>query len=172
MKRNEQKVENTWKTEDIFKDEAAFLACLDTCKKLGNELCAYDGKLNDAANLLSFLKGYEKLVCLLDDCLGYASLLSDQDTANAHNQGLKGKANSIAVEIYTQLSFSDVQIMSIEDLEAFYLAEPILERYRVYLEEVCRLKEHVLSESEEKLMASSSMMADTPYSIFGMLNKI
>ena len=56
MKRNEQKVENTWKTEDIFKDEAAFLACLDTCKKLGNELCAYDGKLNDAANLLSFLK--------------------------------------------------------------------------------------------------------------------
>ena len=28
MKRNEQKIENTWKTEDIFKDEAAFLACL------------------------------------------------------------------------------------------------------------------------------------------------
>lgn len=40
MKRNEQKIENTWKTEDIFKDEAAFLACLDTCKELGNELCA------------------------------------------------------------------------------------------------------------------------------------
>ena len=56
MKRNEQKVENTWKTEDIFKDEAAFLACLDTCKELGNELCAYDGKLKDASNLLSFLK--------------------------------------------------------------------------------------------------------------------
>lgn len=35
MKRNEQKIENTWKTEDIFKDEAAFLACLDTCKELG-----------------------------------------------------------------------------------------------------------------------------------------
>ena len=33
MKRNEQKIENTWRTEDIFKDEAAFLACLDTCKE-------------------------------------------------------------------------------------------------------------------------------------------
>ena len=88
MKRNEQKVENTWKTEDIFKDEEAFLACLNTCKELGNELFTYDGKLDSASNLLSFLKGYEKLVCLLDDCLGYASLLSDQDTANAHNQGL------------------------------------------------------------------------------------
>ena len=65
MKRNEQKIENTWKTEDIFKDEAAFLACLDTCKELENELCAYDGKLKDASNLLSFLKGYEKLTCLL-----------------------------------------------------------------------------------------------------------
>lgn len=170
MKRNEQKIENTWRTEDIFKDEAAFLACLDTCKELGNELCACDGKLDDASNLLSFLKGYEKLTCLLDDCLGYSSLLSDQDTADAHHQELKGKANALAVEVFTRLSFSDVQIMQIENLESFYASEPILERYRVYLEEVCRLKEHVLSQTEEKLMASSSLMQDTPYSIFGMLN--
>lgn len=60
--------------------------------------------------------------------------------------------------------------MQIENLESFYASEPILERYRVYLEEVCRLKEHVLSQTEEKLMASSSLMQDTPYSIFGMLN--
>ena len=65
MKRNEQKVGNIWKTEDIFKDEAASLACLDTCKELGNELCVYDGKLGNASNLLAFLKGYEKLTCLL-----------------------------------------------------------------------------------------------------------
>ena len=67
MKRNEQKVGNIWKTEDIFKDEAASLACLDTCKELGNELCNYDGKLGNASNLLAFLKGYEKLTCLLGD---------------------------------------------------------------------------------------------------------
>jgi len=65
VKRNEQKVGNIWKTEDIFKDEAASLAFLDTYKELGNELCDYDGKLGNASNLLSFLKGYEKLTCLL-----------------------------------------------------------------------------------------------------------
>ena len=65
MKRNEQKVGNIWKTEDIFKDEAASLAFLDTCKELGNELCDYDGKFGNASNLLAFLKGYEKLTCLL-----------------------------------------------------------------------------------------------------------
>ena len=67
MKRNEQKVGNIWKTEDIFKDEAASLAFLDTYKELGNELCNYDGKLGNASNLLAFLKGYEKLTCLLGD---------------------------------------------------------------------------------------------------------
>ena len=67
MKRNEQKVGNICKTEDIFKDEAASLAFLDTYKELGNELCDYDGKLGNASNLLSFLKGYEKLTCLLGD---------------------------------------------------------------------------------------------------------
>ena len=67
MKRNEQKVGNIWKTEDIFKDEAASLAFLDTYKELENELCDYDGKLGNASNLFSFLKGYEKLTCLLGD---------------------------------------------------------------------------------------------------------
>jgi oligoendopeptidase F len=67
VKRNEQKVGNIWKTEDIFKDEAASLAFLDTYKELGNELCDYDGKLGNASNLLWFLKGYEKLTCLLGD---------------------------------------------------------------------------------------------------------
>lgn len=170
MKRSEQKVENTWKTEDIFESKEAFLDCLSTCKSLGDELSGYNGKLDNASNLLSFLKGYEKISCLLDDCMGYASLLADQDTANAHHQELKGKANSVAVEIFTKLSFSDVQIMQIENLEDYYTSEPILERYRVYLDEVCRLKGHTLSEKEEKLLASSSMMADAPYSIFGMLN--
>lgn len=77
VKRNEQKKENTWKTEDIFKDEETFLDCLASCEKLGDELSGYNGKLDTARNLLSFLKGYEKLSCLLDDCLGYASLLAD-----------------------------------------------------------------------------------------------
>lgn len=47
----------------------------------------------------------------------------------------------LVVEIFTQLPFSDVQIMEINNLEFFYASEPMLERYRVYLEEVCHLKE-------------------------------
>ncbi len=170
MKRSEQLEENTWKTSDIFKSEEDFKKTLDEALALSDELMSYYGKLQDATNLLSFMKGYEKVVCLLDDCLGYASLLSDQDTTNAHNQELKGLANSLAIEISTKLSFSDVQIMQIENLEEFYSKEPILERYRIYLDEVCRMKEHSLSEKEEKLIASSENMASSPYQIFGMLN--
>lgn len=170
MKRSEQLEENTWKTSDIFETEDDFKSTLDKVSALANKLVDYSGKLNNAASLLAFMKGYEEVVCLLDDCIGYASLLSDQDTANAHYQELKGLANSVAIEISTKLSFSDVQIMQIENLEAFYAEEPVLERYRVYLEEVCRMKEHMLSESEEKLLASSDAMAGSPYQIFGMLN--
>lgn len=170
MKRNEQLEENTWKTSDIFESEEDFKKALNQALTLSDELTSYFGKLENPASLLTFMKGYEEVVCLLDDCLGYASLLSDQDTTNAHHQELKGFAQSAAVEISTKLSFSDVQIMQIENLEAYYVQEPILERYRVYLEEVCRMKEHALSEKEEKLIASSEMMASSPYQIFGMLN--
>ena len=64
-----------------------------------------------------------------------------QDTADAHHYELRRKANMLAVEIFTQLPFSDVQIMEINNLESFYASKPILERYRVYLEKVCHLKE-------------------------------
>ncbi len=170
MKRSEQLEENTWKTSDIFSSEDDFKEALNKALSMTDTLVSYSGKLNDASNLLAFMKGYEEVVCLLDDCLGYASLLSDQDTANAYHQELKGFAQSAAVEVSTKLSFSDVQIMQIENLEDCYAKEPILERYRVYLEEVCRTKEHALSEKEEKLIASSQAMSSSSYQIFGMLN--
>ena len=58
--------------------------------------------------------------------------------------------------------------MKIENLESFYASEPILERYRVYLEEVCRLKEHVLSQTEEKI--NGIQFIDARHTLFHFWN--
>ena len=57
--------------------------------------------------------------------------------------------------------------ISVEILESFYAALPKLERYRRYLTELRRMKEHTLSEAEEKLLAAAGEMSQTPDTIYG-----
>ena len=54
--------------------------------------------------------------------------------------------------------------MSISDerMEEFYREEPELQLYRRHFDVIRRKKEHILSESEEKLLAMAGEMAGTP----------
>ena len=49
-----------------------------------------------------------------------------------------------------------------ETLKSFYAAEPGLERYRRYLNNILRRRAHVLTPAEEKLLASSGEGAARP----------
>lgn len=170
MKRSEQQVENTWNLNDIFTNEEEFKQAIQKENTLCNECMKYSGQLNNPTKLLEYLKKFEELYLLIDDTYGYAFLLADQDNTNSHNQELKGLALNTMINIYTNLAFANVQIMQIEDLESFYKEEPILERYRIYLNEIVRLKPHTLSQEEETLLSRSTSMAQSPYEIYSMLS--
>lgn len=170
MKRSEQKLENTWNLNDIFSNEEEFKKAIHKENILCNECMKYNGQLNNPSKLLEYLKKYEELYLLIDDTYGYAFLLADQDNTNSHNQELKGLALNTMINIYTNLAFANVQIMQIDNLETFYTKEPILERYRIYLNEIVRLKPHTLSQEEETLLSRSASMAQSPYEIYSMLS--
>ena len=54
-----------------------------------------------------------------------------------------------------------------EALEGFYKAAPGLERYRRYLNNERRRREHTLSAAEERLLAAAGEMANAPDTVFG-----
>ncbi|MBE6982947.1 MAG: oligoendopeptidase F [Ruminococcaceae bacterium] len=170
-KRCEVPVEETWATEDMYVSDEAWEAELATLKADKDALAAYAGKLGESGETLcAYLTLMEKVDEKGSLLANYCMRKSDEDTRNAFYQAMSGKFMSEIVALGTACSFETPEIMAIEDekLEQFYKDCPTLERYRRYLTDKRRHKEHSLSAQEERLLALAGDMAGAPDNIYGM----
>lgn len=170
MKRSEQKLENTWKIEDIFVNVDAFWSCLDSIKKACDELRSYQGKLNDPTSLFDFLQAEYGWFEKLENCRDYATLQSDQDGSNAFFQDMKGKVFGVSDQLDSALSFVSEEILQIEDLESFYKEKPELEMYRRVLDDIVRKKAHTLPADQEKILSLAASSLNASERAFYILN--
>ena len=169
--RAEIPVEDTWATEDLYVSDAAWeeeLATLDQDKEV---LAGFAGKLGESGKMLYDYLYRSEMTDAKASLLGnYCMRKSDEDTRNATYQAMTGKFMSVVVVLGAALSFDTPEIMAIPDetLDKFYTEYPQLERYRRYLTNLRRKKEHVLSPAEEKILAAAGELAQTPDTIYGM----
>lgn len=165
--------EDTWAIEDLYASDEAWMQDLEKLKGLGAKLPEYAGKLSASAQtLLEYQKLGEEISVLLDSLANYAQRKSDEDTRNAVYQDLTGKLTKVWVQLGADTAFEVPELLSISDeqMEAYYEAEPALNLYRRHFDSIRRKRAHILSESEEKLLAMAGEMAGTPeevYSLFG-----
>jgi len=169
--RTEIPVEDTWATEDMYASDAAWEQELATLEEDKAVLAAYAGRLSESGQVLyDYLYKMEKGDAKASLLANYCMRKSDEDTRNATYQAMTGKFMSVVVGLSAALSFETPEIMAISDetLEGFYAQCPALERYRRYLTNLRRMKEHVLSPAEEKLLAAAGELAQAPDTIYGM----
>ncbi len=168
--RSEIALEDTWKVEDLFDCDEAWEQELVAVAEDGKVLAAFAGKLaTDPKALYEYLDLTEKLDVRISRLGNYCSRKHDEDTRVDKYQAMSGKFSSTIVALGAATSFDTPEIMAITDdcLQEFYAAEPALERYRRYLTDMRRHREHTLSPAEEKLLSASREMASAPSSIFG-----
>ena len=166
--RSEQKVEDTWATEDMYATDEAWEQELKTLDSDRQELAGYAGRIaGDAEVLNEYLLKMEKANAKAELLANYCHRKADQDTRNAFYQAMAGKFTGAVVALEAACSFETPEIMSISDetLEQYYKTCPALERFRRYLTDLRRLKAHTLSAAEEKLLASAGEMAGAPGTI-------
>ncbi len=170
-KRSEIPVEDTWKIEDLYVSDDAWEQELSTLDAEQQLLSGFAGGLGKSpAKLYAYLENMERINGKLERLANYCMRKADEDTRNATYQAMSGKFMSVAVELDAACSFETPEIMTISDetLDKFYADFPGLERYRRYLTNLRRHREHILSEAEEKLLAAAGEMSQTPDSIYGM----
>ena len=169
-KREEIPVEHTWATEDLYVSDEKWEEDLLKMIEEGKALASYAGKLNNAEDLYNFLYADEMADLRVGRLAGYCMRKSDQDTRDAHYQGMVGKFRGIMVKIGAECSFATPELMAIsdEDMDRFYAEKPELERYRRYLTNMRRRKAHTLSPAEEKLLAAAGEVAGAPTNIYSM----
>ncbi len=163
-KRSEVKKENTWATEDIFENDAAWEAAFAAAASYPEKIAAFAGKISkSAASLYEFLVFEDENDLEISKLYSYAHLNSDVDTSNANYQAMVGRCMSFFSGCAAAGAFATPEILSIPDevLEGFYKEEPRLELYRRALDRVRAKKAHILSEAEEKILAGASEISGT-----------
>lgn len=169
--RQEIPVEDTWATEDLYPTDEAWETELATLETDQSELAAFAGHVADSAqSLFAYMDKTEKVNSKAELLANYCMRKADEDTRNATYQAMSGKFMGAIVALSAATSFETPEIMAIDDktLEGFYTACPALERYRRYLTDLRRRKDHVLSANEEKLLAAAGEMAQTPDNVYSM----
>ena len=168
--RSEIPVEDTWRLEDLYETDELWEQELETLQADTAALSAFAGGLSESAqSLYGYLELMEKTNEKIERLANYCMRKADQDTREPKYQAMSGKLISVAVGLSAACSFETPEILAISDemLDAFYADEPMLERYRRYLTDIRRRREHVLSAAEEKLLAAAGEMANAPSDIFG-----
>ena len=160
--------EFTWRLEDIFPSEEAWMKEFEAMRGLPAEIAAFQGTLGrSAADLLAYYKKMDEISLRAEALYGYASCKGDENTGDSAGVDRRGKAQFVLVSVMSAASFADPEIMAIPDdtLEQFFRDEPELETYRRPLTRLRRMRAHILSPECEQLLSSAREMAGTPGNI-------
>lgn len=171
LKRADVPKEHQWKLEDMFADQKAWDASFAELKNLLKRTDDYQGKLNNAASIKECFELEDEISYHAERLYVYAHMHHDEDTANPTYQSLSAKAKKLNVEAGEALSFITPEILSLSEAELDKLIEdPALKEFKFTLTEMKREKAHVLSKTEEALLAQVGNLSSAPQTIFGMLN--
>ncbi len=171
--RNEVPVERTWRLEDIFATDEAWEEELNSLKQDIPQVAEYQGKVADSAeSLYNVLKLQDELSARLGKLYTYAHMRYDQDTTNSFYQALNAKAENVLTLAQSSMSYLVPEILKMEEstIKAFLEQKEELKLYEHVLNEIIRQRKHVLSETEEALLAEASEALSTGSQTFGMLN--
>ena len=172
MQRNEVEQRLTWDTSLIYGDDQDFYTEIDEVKSLSEDLKKYRGKIaSDLDTFKAFLKDYENLSRKLEKAYVYASLKSDEDTTVTKYQEMDQVAAITLAKVSEDLSFVTPELLA-TDYETIkkYLEDEELKIYDHYFDDLFRSKDHVLSENEEKIIASFSKLEQNPTNTYMIFN--
>jgi oligoendopeptidase F len=155
-------------------ERAASEGMLDEARERSRKFAeAHAGKVAqlDEASLRDAMRELEAINELIGRVGSYASLRFAVDTADPARGALLQLIQERATEIETLLLFFELEWAAVDDERADQLlASEQLERYRHHLESVRRYRPHLLSESEEKILAEKSIASQAAWSrLFGEL---
>ena len=172
LKRCEQKLEDTWNLELIYKnldeynkDEQIVREYIEDIKKYQNHI------MDSSDNLLNTLELDTKMSLIIEKLHNYSQRKYDEDLSNSTYQELKGKFDNLYNEYLNTTSFITPELLKSDysRIEKYINEKEELKRYELILKRTFRYKEHTLSENEEKILSELSQVLDVSEKISGII---
>ena len=163
--------EYKWDLTAIYPSDQAWRAAKEKLAAELPRLQKFQGTLaSSASRLADALDTQSSFDKELTRLFVYASMNSDQDTRVSTYQAMQQEMIQLGSVLGAESAFIEPEILKMDNttIERFLAQEPRLHTFRHYLDDIARRRAHTLSGAEEKLLASSSVMASGPSSVYGI----
>ena len=165
--------EYKWNIEAMYPDESKWEADVKACLDEAEKFSEFSGKLtSDSATLASALKMRDSIWQRLEHAYVYAAMRKDEDNRIDKYQAMNDKCGSAIAKVSASMSFFTPELLeaSEDKIMGFIEENADLKEYEFMLKSVLREKAHILSASEENIMAQMSEVTGATNDVFKMLN--
>ena len=160
----------TWATEDLFSTDKEWNETFSTVEKK-IDFSKYAGKLNNVQTFYNFCKEEEEVCKILEKLSVYAMLKHDENTKISLYDSMVSKVSSLYANFSASVSFVRPELTALDEKTLIgFIENPLLSDYDYQLKCILKEKKHVLTDAEEKLLASGGEVFSCFNDIFGKID--
>jgi oligoendopeptidase F len=163
-----------WDLSHLFSDTSKWGEDFAWLQQTYSKISDWKGCVGKSAATMAACLEFEKSLDLkIEHLYHYASLQLAEDSANPDYLARMGQMQNLLTKISEAGSFLAPEIQATpDDKFAEFLEDPALAEWKIALRKIRRMKPHVLSEREERLMALGSAALDGYDETFSQLTDV
>lgn len=165
--------EYKWNIRAMYPDESKWEDDVAQCISRSENFKSFSGRLGDSSDiLLEALTERDAIWQKLEHAFVYAAMKKDEDNRVDKYQAMNDKCSAAMAKVAAAMSFFTPELLSVpeEKIFKFISEEPDLSAYEFLLKAMLREKKHVLTASEENILAQMSEVTGATNDVFKMLN--
>ena len=172
--RDEIPEKDKWDLTHLFADVGKWNEDFSWLQRTYPEIARWKGHVGESPQTLAEVLEFEKaLDQKIERLYHYASLQLAEDSANPDYLARMAQLQNLLTKVSEAFAFVAPEIQAIDDEKfAQFLNDPLLAPWRTKLKKIRRMKPHVLSEPEERLLALGDIALDGYDDTFSQLTNV
>ncbi|PYI74465.1 MAG: hypothetical protein DMF04_12905 [Verrucomicrobia bacterium] len=163
-----------WDLSQLFANAGKWSEDVEWITRTYPRITEWKGRVGDSAQTLVEVLEFEKQLDLkIERVYHFASLQVAEDSSNSEYLARIGQLQNLATKIAEASAFVVPEIQAIDDTSwERFVADPVLKDWKISLHKIRRMRPHVLSEREERLLALGAAALDGYDDAFSQLTNV
>ena len=163
-----------WDLSQLFADVSKWSEDVEWITRMYLRITQWKGRVGGSAQTLAEVLEFEKQLDLkIERVYHFASLQVAEDSSNSEYLARIGQLQNLVTKIAEASAFVVPEIQAIDDTSwDRFVADPVLKDWKISLHKIRRMRPHVLSEREERLLALGAAALDGYDDAFSQLTNV
>ncbi len=162
-----------WTLTDLYASVSDWKSAKTEVSSNIDKIESYKGKLDqDPATFLNAMDLFFNTLKEYFRFSTYSGLLADEDLSVSSNESLRQEASTLGTKFSESTAWIRPEVLAMDPAKVkdFLAKEPKLDQYKMYIEDIQRMRAHTLSADQEKILASFGLITETPSDVYNVFN--